>query len=305
MLLEPVEHKYEGARFTDMPDDAVARFNQMPYGFSHTLSSLDLFEFETICALAREYDHDFYVSRGAAAPGERFYSVSSGMYAPYDALRRLDLERERVLLKRPEQYDTRYRDLMLALFEQIVRLRGGFNGERIVRLASSILVSSAVTTTPFHFDPETTFFFQIEGEKNYHLYAPAALSESELENFYWMGIVDIGQVDLARRDPGREFVFELSAGKGMHQPQNSPHWVQTQGSRSISYAISFETDASRRLGRTRAFNYYQRKLGMHPATPGEFPKRDVAKAAAMQAAIPLRKKIANALHTLSTVRARA
>jgi hypothetical protein len=279
--------------FTNVPEDAAALFNRTPYGFGHTLSNLDLFGFDALCALARKYDHDFFVAGGATSPGERFYSVRSGMHAPYDALRHLNGESQRVLLKRPEQYDSRYRDLMHALFEQIVRLRGGLSGEKVVRLDSSILISSAATTTPFHFDPEMTFFFQIEGEKSYHLYLPTVLSERELEDFYWMGIVNIGQVDLPGRDPAHEYVFELAAGKGMHQPQNSPHWVQTQGNRSISYAISFETDGSRELGRTRAFNYYQRKLGILPAPPGAHPRRDAAKALAMQAAIPLRKGIAN------------
>ena len=304
-MIGTIEHKYEGAYFTDVPEDAVSLFNRNPYGFGHTLSGLDLFDFETLCALARKYDRDYYVSGGATAPDEHFYSVRSIVHSPYDALQRLDVESQRVLLKRPEQYDTRYRDMMHALFEQIVRQRGGLGGERVVRLDSSILITSAATTTPFHFDPEFTFFFQIEGEKSYHLYAPTVLSEPELESFFWMGIVNIGQVDLDGRDPAREFVFELTASKGMHQPQNSPHWVQTQGSRSISYAISFETDASRKLGRTRAFNYYQRKLGMRPALPGAHPKRDAAKAMAMQAAFPLRKSIGNVVRKLSAVRVKA
>ena len=179
--------------FTEVPKNAAALFNRTPYGFDHTLSNLDLFEFDALCALARKYDHDFFVAGGASSPGEDFYSVRSGMHTPFDALQRLDLERQRVLLKRPEQYDVRYRDLMHALFEQIVQLRGGLCGERVVRLASSILISSAATTTPFHFDPEMTFFFQIEGEKSYHLYPPMVLSEPELEDFYWMGIVKSGR----------------------------------------------------------------------------------------------------------------
>jgi hypothetical protein len=291
--------------FTDVPENAASLFDRTPYGFGHTLSGLDLFDFEMLCALARKYDHDYYVAGGATTPAERFYSVRSVTHSPHDALEHLDDQPQRILLKRPEQYDARYGDLMKELFEQIARQHGGLRGERLVRLDSSILLTSAATTTPFHFDPEMTYFFQIEGAKSYHLYPPAALSESELENFYWMGIVNIGQVDLERRDRSREFVFELTAGKGMHQPQNSPHWVQTQGSRSISYAISFETDASRELGRTRAFNYYQRKLGMRPALPGAHPSRDAAKAMAMQAAIPIRKNIASVVGKLSAVRGKA
>jgi len=298
MLLRAVDRTYDGAQIIDTPKDASALFNVTPFGFKHTLSELDLFRFDTLCDLARKYDRDFYVAGGAATPGERFYSVSSFAHTPYEALQRLDLEHQRLLLKRPEQYDSRYRDLMHALFEQIVRLKGGLGDERVVRLTSSILISSAATTTPFHFDPEMTFFFQIDGEKSYHLYPPAVLSEPELEDFYWMGIVNIGQVELTGRDPAREYLFELSAGRGMHQPQNSPHWVQTQESRSISYTISFETDASRKLGRTRAFNYYERKLGLRPTAPGLHPARDAAKGLAMQAAIPLRKGLSNAVRKL-------
>jgi len=284
--------------FTDVPEDTVSLFNRNPYGFTHSLSGLALFDFEALCELALEYDDHYYIAGGAATPGDPFCSVRSIKHAPYEALLRLDLESQRVLLKRPEQYDERYRDLMLELFDQIVLQRGGLKGARVVRLDSSVLVSSAATMTPFHFDPEVTFFFQIYGEKSYHLYAPTVLSEPELESLYRMGTVNIGQVDFEGRDPAREYVFELAAGKGFHQPQNSPHWVQTRGSRSISYAISFETEASRELGRTRAFNYYQRKLGMRPAPPGARPSRDAAKAVVMQAAVPLRRRIAEAARKL-------
>lgn len=304
-MIGTIENTYAATPLAVMPDSAVSLFNHSPYGFDHALSGVDLFDFDTLCGLARKYDRDYYVSGGATAPDEHFYSVRSIANTPYDALQRLDVENQRVLLKRPEQYDTRYRDMMHALFEQIVRQRGVLANDPVVRLDSSILISSAATTTPFHFDPEITFFFQIEGEKNYHLYAPAVLSERELESFYWMGIVNIGQVDFDGRDPAREFVFELKPGKGMHQPQNSPHWVQTQGSRSISYTISFETAASRALGRTRAFNHYQRKLGMRPALPGTYPTRDAAKAMTMQVAIPLRTNVGNVVRSVATGRAKA
>jgi hypothetical protein len=156
-------------------------------------------------------------------------------------------------------------------------------------LDSSILISSAATITPFHFDPEVSFFFQIEGDKVYHLYSSGALSEAELEQFYWMGIVNIGQVDLSGRNPANEHVFRLSPGMGMHQPQNSPHWVETASTRTISYVFSFETNVSRALGRTRAFNYYMRKAGLTPAPPGSRPGVDTIKAAVMKVAIPLRQ----------------
>jgi hypothetical protein len=288
--------RYREARFHRLPDDAGSRFDHTPFPYEHNLSNLDLFEFEALCDLARKFEKDYFVAGGAQTPGAAFYSVKYGEATPYEALSRLDTEHRRVLLKRPEQHDARYRDLMNGLFEQAIALRGGLaRGERLIRLDSSILISSAATITPFHFDPEVSFFFQIAGDKVYHMFSPSALTEQELERFYWMGIVNIGQVELAGRDPQKEHVFNLRPGLGMHQPQNSPHWVETTASRSISYVFSFETNRTRALGRTRACNHYLRKLGVSPAAPRANPAFDDAKAAVMSLAIPLRKAMASAV----------
>jgi hypothetical protein len=149
------------------------------------------------------------------------------------------------------------------------------------------LISSGSTTTPIHFDPEIGVFSQIEGEKFYHLYPPECTPETELERFYVRGRVDIGNLDLSGLKPEREHVFRLLPGMGIHQPQNSPHWVQTGSSRSVSYTFVFETDASRARGRARAFNYCLRRCGISPASLGAHPGIDAAKARAMQAAIPV------------------
>jgi hypothetical protein len=290
MELSNVLTHHDGARFSALPEDARAAFDRVPFGYQHNLSGLDILDFDVICELAQKYDRDYFVAGSAPSPGTRFYSVPSGTALPHEAMRRLDSEENRVLLKRPENYDPRYRELMHVLFEQVLEMRGGLAaGEQVVRLDSSILVSSAATITPFHFDPEVSFFFQIEGDKIYHLHSPGALTEAELEQFYWMGIVNIGQVDLLGRDPANEHVFRLSPGLGMHQPQNSPHWVETVSTRTISYVFSFETNFSRALGRTRAFNYYMRKAGLTPAAPGGRAGLDAMKARVMELAIPLRK----------------
>jgi hypothetical protein len=264
-------------------------FDRLPFGYDHNLSDLDLFSFESLRTLAAKYDREFFVSAGAPTPDTKFYSVRHSTCSPLEALDELESGNHRVLLKRPEMYDARYGDLMHELFRQVVEMRGGLRGERVVRLASSILVSSAAAITPFHFDPEISFFFQISGEKIYHLYSPAVLTEPELERFYNMGIVNIGQVDLKGRDPSCEHVFRLFGGHGMHQPQNCPHWVETRGERSISYVFSFETDATRARGRTRAFNHHMRSIGLRPSPPGTHRALDERKAGIMQVVIPLRK----------------
>jgi hypothetical protein len=265
-------------------------FDREPFGFTHNLNSLDLFKFESLLALGEKFagsPRDYFIAGSAASPGTEFYSVPNGGYKPRQAIESLERGNHRVLLKRPEDHDSHFRELLDALFRQIVDLRGGLGNERVERLESAVLISSRSTTTPIHFDPEVGFFSQIEGEKFYHVYPPACSCETELERFYIRGRVDIGTVDITNLDPTREHVFNLGPGKGFHQPQNSPHWVQTGESRSVSYTFVFQTNTSRALGRIRAFNYCLRKVGIDPSCPGIHPGLDAAKARTMYGAIPI------------------
>jgi hypothetical protein len=272
--------------------DVPRVFNREPFGFSHDLGRDELFADDSLRALARSYDaRDAFVAASAASPGTPFYAVDHGELAAHDALERLDALQVRVLLKRPETYDPRFRRLLDALLEEVLALRGGLRGERIVRLESALFVSSAAAITPFHFDPEITFFFQIAGEKTYHVFSPRAVAEDELERFYVKGIVNVGQLDLASRDADAEHVFDLVPGRGFHQPQNAPHWVSAGPERSVSYTISFETDRMRAANRTRSFNHYERLVGLRPALPGAQPAIDRIKARAMDIVIPARKAL--------------
>jgi len=270
-------------------------FDREPFGFEHNLATLDLFKFESLVALAGQYnalDQEYFVAGSAPSPGTGFYNVPAIRHRPHEALEQLDQAPYRVLLKRPENLDRRFRDLLDQLWHQVAQSRAALLDQKIVRLESAIFISSAAATTPFHFDPEVNFFSQIEGDKTYHVYPPDVVSETELERFYKRGIVNIGQVDLSTRPRDRERIFTLAAGRGLHQPQNAPHWVETGASRSISYSFMFETDASRALGRTRSYNHYLRKLGLDPARPGMRPVLDAVKSEAMQLAIPIRRSLA-------------
>lgn len=265
-------------------------FDREPFEFRHGLSELELFQQDSLLALAEKMGQaprDYFIAGSAAKPGTKFYDVPSGGLSPLQALETLDQRHCRILLKRPENHEPKFRELLDALFKRVVDMRGGLGSERVVRLETALLISSGSTTTPIHFDPEIGFFSQIEGEKFYHVYPPACAPETELERFYIRGRVDIGNVDLTKLDAARENVYVLGPGKGFHQPQNSPHWVQTGEQRSVSFTFVYETDASRGRGRARAFNYFLRKTGVTPAQVGARPGMDAGKAALMRAAKPL------------------
>jgi hypothetical protein len=264
-------------------------FDKIPFGFSHNFHTLPVFAFDSLESLAAKFSsfpRDYFVAGSAPSPATKFYAVPNGGCTPVEALKRLDKGNCRVLLKRPENYDVRFRDLLETVFEQVLSELGRLDRGRIARLESAILISSGSTTTPVHFDPEIAFFSQIEGEKFYHIFPPCCAREADLERFYVRGRIDVAPVDLDRLDPQAEKVFRLLPGSGFHQPQNSPHWVRTGEARSVSYTFVFETEESRARGRIRAYNYGMRKVGLSPAPLGEHPRAESAKARAMFAALP-------------------
>jgi hypothetical protein len=274
-------------------------FNREPFGFSHNLNTLDIFELESLSKLAEKYrghERDYFLASSASAPDEKFRAVRPVNLELSEAFGSLNKQPIRILLKRPENHDPKFRKLMDGLVQQIMDQSKDLRNDRILRLESAVFITSAATLTPFHFDPSAVFFCQITGDKTYHVYSPTALTEPELEQFYFRGMIDIAQVELNKRDPKQEHVFQLSAGMGLHQPQNAPHWVETRGDISVSYSFFFETTGARKTSRTRGFNYYLRRAGAEPAPPGSHPRLDAIKADAMGMWIPCRK-------TLSAVKA--
>jgi len=268
-------------------------YDREPFGLTHNLSGLDLFSDDSLRGLAAKFDQqrDYYVAGGAPKPGAKFYSVAKIADKPIEAYDKLDKGAFRILLKRPEDKDPRFRKLLDEMFQQVIDLKGGLGDDKVERLESAVFISSAATTTPFHFDPEIAFFCQIAGEKIYHVYSPSAVSEKELEDFYNRGVVDIAQIDLEGRDASREHVFKLVEGKGLHQPQNSPHWVETGAGRSISFSFVFETTATRAVSKARGFNHYLRKMGMKPKPVGKRAAADAVKAKAMSMVVPTRRAV--------------
>ena len=286
------------------PEIFQQNFDRQPFGFTHNLSSLDLFGIDSLVELAHKFKdnpRDYFMAASAPTPGTAFKDVPVAKSLPHQAIEHLDESPCRILLKRPEDHDPRFRDLLDEVFGQVVELRGGLGEEHLVRLEGGIFISSSATTTPFHFDPEINFFSQVAGEKKYHVFRPDVVTEPELENFYRRNTVEIGQIAFENRDAEAEHVFLLSPGEGLHQPQNAPHWVETGASRSVSYTFVFETDQTRARGRARAFNHYQRLIGLTPSQPGNSPALDAAKAEAMRLAFPLRRLVGRSLRA-STMR---
>ncbi len=154
-----------------------AAFDRTPLGFEHDLHQLQQFQPDSLESLARLYEghkDDYFVAASAPTPDTGFYTVPTLAETPAAALARLGNVPTRVLLKRPENHDPRFRTLLDALYDQVRTCLPALRNAPVARLESAILITSTAATTPFHFDPEVGFFSQIEGRKTYHLYAPTA-----------------------------------------------------------------------------------------------------------------------------------
>jgi hypothetical protein len=282
--------------------DQISAFDPLnTIGFSHNLMFLDIFQFDYLLHLADIYhDHpdDYFITSGAPSASTEFYSTKRPRYCPREALEHLSTEQIRVLLKRPENHDQNFARLFQSIHAKLLQLENGPPVDTIARSETGIFITSAAAITPFHFDPEFGFFSQIEGNKQYHVFSPQAVTRPELERFFVRGVVDIGRLDLESRDPRHEHVFELSPGMGLYQPHNAPHWVETTGTRSISYSFVFQTRAAMATSRVHAFNHYARKMGFVPAEPGLNPGSDMVKASLMRVVTPMRRAVSRAASTL-------
>ena len=137
-----------------------------------------------------------------------------------------------------------------------------------------IFITSPGSVTPYHIDPEHNFLLQVRGGKRVHLYdgrVKSLLTEENLEHFY---------SDRGRNIPFRpefdqhSWVNELRPGDGLHFPVTYPHWVQNLDEVSISFSITFRTNASERQCLVHQMNAGLRRLGLRPTPPGQSGWRD-------------------------------
>src|SRR5438105_4585280 len=146
------------------PQILDATFNREPVGFHHNLHALEIFQLDSLRTLAKKYtghEGDCMVASGASTPDQKFRAVRAPNLTPAQAMERLKTESVRILLKRPQNYDARFQRLLDELTRQVISRSKELQSDRMLRLESSIFVTSAKTLTPFHFDPSAVFFFQI------------------------------------------------------------------------------------------------------------------------------------------------
>jgi hypothetical protein len=136
--------------------------------------------------------------------------------------------------------------------------------------------------TPYHFDHDVNFLFQVHGEKDVWLYDQDdrfVLTEDEIEAFY-RGNPTAGIYRDELGDKGTR--YHLSPGIAVHQPPLAPHLIRNGSSVSVSVSIYFALRSLDIRARIYQANACLRQLGMHPLSPGLSPARDWLKSATVQ-----------------------
>jgi hypothetical protein len=180
------------------------------------------------------------------------------------------------------EHDPKYHAL-LETFVGDLSAASGLPRDQFSDLQGFVFVSSAHSTTPFHFDAEENVLVQIRGEKFVHLFNNAdrtLVSEEALE----IAPSKHRNQHYEQTFEERAQVFTLNPGDGVHIPYTHPHWVRTGDDYCISMAMTWKTSEVIRLNKVRLMNGTLRRFGLPQAAPGVRPFLDGAKVIAHDAA---------------------
>lgn len=140
-----------------------------------------------------------------------------------------------------------------------------------------LFFASPPTTTPFHIDRENNFNVQILGHKRLRVWQAddrEAVPEQAIETYYAADSLR----DLKYRDDldRRALDVDVGPGEGVYIPNTAAHYVQTepgdwtkQGNISLSLAMAYFTDDTRRRARLAVLNHaLRRRMGVSLGLPG-------------------------------------
>lgn len=203
-----------------------------------------------------------------------------------DSLRAISDAKAWVLL-RHIQADPLYRSLVTAALDsvqaQIERKDPG-----MYYRAGWIFAASPHTVTPFHIDRSHVILLQVSGVKTVYVWDAhdrTVVSDRARDCFHTRHDLSLAQWQEHFRE--RAHVFELGPGEGVYMPLTSPHMIETSDDPSTTISFTYNTRATRRIGRTHVMREALHRLGMRPPALGANPGFDRLAHAAASAMIAL------------------
>ncbi|HMG47585.1 MAG TPA: cupin-like domain-containing protein [Allosphingosinicella sp.] len=197
-----------------------------------------------------------------------------------DTIRRIEQCGSWMVLKNVDQ-DPAYKALLEETLAELAGVIEPVSGEMLCKVGF-IFVSSPGAVTPFHLDPEHNVLLQIRGRKTIMIVpGDESVVPPEKHEAYHVG----GHRNVPWHDDyeARGHKFELTPGDAVHVPLMWPHWVKNGPEPSISFSITWKSRWVYEEAAIRGMNHLLRRIGVTPASPAPFPKRNPAKAYAYRA----------------------
>lgn len=263
------------------PALAHEKFLKRPFELKHGLSDHPLFSLQRLVELAKSLPRDrIEYSSGKVAIGVKPEDVPKIDMPAEDVIRTIETANAWMVIKSVNE-DLAYNELLKAFVEQ-ANAAAGKKPCDYSDLQGFIFVSSANSTTPFHFDAEENILIQIKGDKFVRTFDNddrALVSEESLE------LSPSKHRNHQYEDwyEQRATLHALKPGDAVHMPYMVPHWVSTGSSYSISMAMTWKTPEVLRLNKIRLINGTMRYYGMPQRPPGVSPLLDSLKVIAHDA----------------------
>jgi hypothetical protein len=247
-------------------DPAVMRkeFGRNAFAVRHNLSDHPLLQIERLAQLADSLPADQYEHTDSDAPsilpggGQQDERLTAG-----DVVRGIQTNGKWMVLKRlhsDPEYAAMTEEILSEVDSEQIDLEGG-------RISSEcyILISSANSNVPSHFDPEHNMLFQIHGTKEITIgkFRDLETERAEAERYYGGGHRNINDM------PHDAQTFHMGPGDGVHIPPQDPHAITNGPEYSISLSTSFYTKRSAEVVDVYAMNARLRRLHLSPKAPGE------------------------------------
>lgn len=257
-------------------ETARQKFGREAFAFRHNLVDHRLFTLDALGDLADSLPSDLVDHNLGSVP-----AVNPGGEAPRvdltpgEIVRGIETNGCWIALPRVESMPG-YTDVYEAIIDEIAPYLPG--GHDSIRNKHSVVFMSAPRgVTPVHVDPEHGMLFQFRGTKSVSVgaFADEGQRERELERFFSGGHENIADL------PESPDVYRVGPGDVVHLPPLIPHWVENDDNVSISLSVGFRVPEIIRIGRAYSFNARLRRIGLDPTKPGQRPRLDGAKAAAM------------------------
>jgi hypothetical protein len=263
-----------------------SELDRRPFMFRHRLQPDALFSIPrlteiAIAATARADWDRFLFSPGTTdGAGIRPSSIGANLR---EALSDLERRRSWVKISSLHELAPAYGEVLAHIIRDLERQAKQPLRQMMTFSGLTVFIASPRMMTPYHFDHESNFLFQLAGTKDDHLFDPGdrfILTEQEIEQFYR------GDQQAGRYRPelaGKSVCHHLQPGWAVHHPPLAPHLVHNGDEISVSVSVYYSLAPADARAHVYQANYVLRRMGLRPRAPGSSRLGDLIKSTSLRA----------------------